>query len=114
MHEMSIAQSIVEIVEEAITNEPGARVDKVVVRIGRMVAVVPDSLLFCYDAITEGTALAGSALEIDEIPAEVRCRVCGKTTRVEDFVFRCRHCGGSELTTISGNEMSVSHIEVTQ
>ncbi|MDH3455650.1 MAG: hydrogenase maturation nickel metallochaperone HypA [Gemmatimonadota bacterium] len=111
---MSIAQSIVEIVEETLRAEPGTRVERVVVRIGRLVAVGPDSLAFCYEAITEGTALAGSDLVVEEVPVRVRCRACGETTELETFTFRCARCGGVELSALSGNELVVSHIEVEQ
>jgi hydrogenase nickel incorporation protein HypA/HybF len=114
VHEMSIARSIVEIVDETLRAEPGARVERVVVRVGRLVSVVPDSLAFCYQAITEGTALAGSDLVVEEVPVRVRCAACGETTELEAFAFRCARCGGVELTTLSGNELVVSHIEVEQ
>jgi hydrogenase nickel incorporation protein HypA/HybF len=109
---MSIAQNILEIVEHALQDEDAPRVDKVVVRIGAMVSIVPDSLTFCYEAITEGTHLAGSTLVIEEVPARVRCKPCNKTTQIDSFVFRCEHCGGTDLTTESGHELAVSHIEV--
>jgi hydrogenase nickel incorporation protein HypA/HybF len=114
MHEMSIARSIIEIVEETLREEPGVRVERVVVRVGRLVAVVPDALAFSYDAITEGTPLAGSALVIEEIPVCVRCNTCHRVSTLEDFVFRCAHCEGTALTTLSGNELVVGRIEVEQ
>jgi len=112
MHELSIAQSIVEIVEDALKDEVDPHVEKVVVRVGKMVAVVPDSLNFCYAAIIEGTPLTGSELIIEEVPATVRCNHCQKTTQINTFVFRCAHCSGTDLITESGHELAVSHIEV--
>jgi hydrogenase nickel incorporation protein HypA/HybF len=109
---MSIAQNIVEIVEDALRDEVEPEVDKVVVKVGQLVAVVPDSLDFCYSAITQGTRLANSQLVIEEIPIQIRCRDCGKTSQVEAFVFRCPHCDGIELETVTGHELHVSHIEV--
>ncbi|MFQ5632776.1 MAG: hydrogenase maturation nickel metallochaperone HypA, partial [bacterium] len=97
MHEMSIAQSIVEIVEETLQGEVNPKVSKVFVKIGELVAVVPESLDFCYTVITEGTPLANSKLIIEEVPVTVRCNGCGKESRVEGFVFRCPHCLGSDL-----------------
>ena len=114
MHELSIAQHIVDIVEEAVRPEPGAQVARVVVRIGRMVAVFPESLSFCYGAITDGTALSGSALVVEEVPVRVLCRTCGETTELESFALRCGGCGGVDLKVTSGDEMLVSHIEVEQ
>jgi hydrogenase nickel incorporation protein HypA/HybF len=111
---MSIARDIVEIVEEAVRDEPGARVERVVVRVGAMVSVVPDSLSFCYEAITDGTPLAGSRLVIEEVPVRVRCNACHYTGELKAFVFRCERCGGTALTALSGNELAVSHIEVDE
>lgn len=112
MHEMSIAQSIVEIVEETLQNEENPKVSRVFVNIGELVAVVPESLDFCYTVITEGTPLANSKLIIEEIPVMVLCKGCGKEFRVEGFVFRCPYCQGSELKTLTGRELTVSEIEV--
>lgn len=114
MHEMSIARNIVEIVEEALRGDPGVRVERVTVRVGAMVAVAPDSLSFCYDAITEGTALAGSSLAIEEIPASVHCEACHQVSTVERFVFRCGHCGGTKLSMLTGNELMIGNIEVVE
>jgi hydrogenase nickel incorporation protein HypA/HybF len=111
---MSIARDIVEIVEEAVRDEPAARVERVVVRVGAMVSVVPDSLSFCYEAITDGTPLAGSRLVVDEVPVRVCCNTCHYTGGLKGFVFRCERCGGTALSVLSGSELIVAHIEVDE
>ena len=111
---MSIARNIVEIVEETLRDEPGARVERVTVRVGSMVAVAPDSLTFCYDAITADTALAGSTLVVEEIPASFRCNACREVSTAREFVFRCPRCGGTDLTHLTGNELVVGEIEVVE
>ena len=111
MHEMSIAQSIVEIVDDVVKGRADS-VEKVFVEVGALVAVVPDSLEFCYDAITSGTPLEGSKLVIREIPIRVRCSDCERESEVESFVFRCPACDGRSLKMLSGNEFSVTEIEV--
>lgn len=112
MHELSIAEGILDIVRETLRDRPDAVVEKVFVDVGALVAVVPDSLDFCYGAITAGTPLAASELVIREVPIAVRCRDCGGQSEVESFVFRCPHCDGRRLETLSGNELSVTGIEV--
>jgi hydrogenase nickel incorporation protein HypA/HybF len=112
MHELSIAEGILEIVNETIRDEPGAVVEKVFVDVGILVAVVPDSLDFCYTAITSETPLQGSQLVIRQVPICVRCRDCGGESEVQSFIFRCPHCDGGALETLSGNELSVTGIEV--
>lgn len=112
MHELSIAQGILDIVRETLRERPDAVVERVFVDVGALVAVVPDSLDFCYGAITAGTPMEKSELVIREVPISVRCRDCGGESAVESFVFRCPHCDGSSLETLSGNELSVTGIEV--
>jgi hydrogenase nickel incorporation protein HypA/HybF len=112
MHEMSIARNIVEIVEDVVRDNGPARVERVVVSIGRMVGVVPDSLSFCFEAITADTPLSGASLIIEPIPIRARCNDCGLTFEVESFAFHCDACGGTSLDVLSGNELLVHSIEV--
>jgi hydrogenase nickel incorporation protein HypA/HybF len=112
MHEMSIAQNIVEIVDDASGGKPDI-VEQVFVDVGTLVAVVPDSLEFCYSAITAGTPLEQSRIVIRVIPVRVHCAECDRTSEVESFVFRCPGCDGTSLQVLSGNELSVTEIEVT-
>lgn len=111
MHEMSLAQSIVEIVDDVAKDRLDA-VEQVFVDVGTLVAVVPDSLRFCYSAITSGTALEGSTLVIREIPIRVQCADCKEESEVASFVFRCPQCDGRSLQVVSGNEFTVTEIEV--
>jgi len=112
MHEMSIAQNIIEIVEEILQDKNKTKVIKVFVKVGELVAVVPDSLDFCYTAIIEETPLAGSKLMIKEIPVRVHCKNCNKDSRIEGFIFQCPYCDSKTLDIITGRELTVSEIEV--
>lgn len=114
MHEMSIAQNIIDIVNETLRDYPNARVEKVVVDVGVLTAVVPESLEFCYQAITAETPLENSVLEIHSIPVRVKCRACNKESSLDSFIFVCPRCGSSELTELSGRELNIRHIEVEE
>ena len=63
MHELSITRNVVAIVSE---RAQGQRVTRVRLEIGRLSAVVPDSIRFCFDICAQGTPLAGAELEIIE------------------------------------------------
>ena len=63
MHELSITRNVVAIVSERAV---GQRVTRVRLEIGRLSAVVPDSIRFCFDICAQGTPLEGAALEIVE------------------------------------------------
>lgn len=109
MHELAITQEIVALVCERVA---GARVLRVVLEIGRLSAVLPDAVRFCFDLCAEGTALAGAKLEVIETPGKARCRRCGETVTLERPFGRCA-CGGSDLEWLSGDELKITEIEVT-
>jgi hydrogenase nickel incorporation protein HypA/HybF len=108
VHELGITQQIVEL---SIERAGGARVRRVVVEIGKLSAVLPDAVRFCFDLCCEGTPLAGAVLEIHEPPGRGRCRACGGEVPLERPFGECA-CGSSDLDWISGEELRVREIEV--
>lgn len=66
MHELSIALSIIEGVEEELDVRGRPKLHAVHLRVGTLSGVVKEALLFAYDAACEGTSLAGSRLVIAE------------------------------------------------
>jgi hydrogenase nickel incorporation protein HypA/HybF len=114
VHELSLAQNIVEIVQNAARDNGGGRVVAVGLRIGDLSGVVADSLTFCFSAITAGTPLEGASLHIDRVPVQARCRDCTAECSVEDLTFFCPACGSGNLELTSGRELQVSHIEVEE
>lgn len=113
MHEMSVAQSIVEIVQQHLPPEnEKPSVKSVKVRIGEFSGVVPESLEFCFDLITESTPLHGARLEIEDVALMARCKTCEEISRLEYGTFACPTCGSSEIVMLSGNELQVVAIEL--
>jgi hydrogenase nickel incorporation protein HypA/HybF len=114
MHEMSIAQSLVEIVREEMTRHNARTLRVVRLHVGEMSAIVPDSLSFCFEVITAGTEMEGARLNIEVIPVEGVCRACGERFKIENYVFLCPSCGGTGVETVSGQELSIVEIEVDE
>lgn len=112
MHEMSIAQNIIAIVDETLAGEDYQRLREVVVEIGELVAVVPESLRFCYMVITEKTKFQDSKLTIRILPLVGKCRSCHVESRVEHFDFVCSNCTSRDVEIIQGEELNISHLEV--
>jgi hydrogenase nickel incorporation protein HypA/HybF len=120
MHEMSIAQSILEVVQQYTkgndlakdSNAP--RVKSVHLKIGEMAGVVPESLRFCFEVASEGTAAQGAELLIDEVPIRCRCAGCNAEFSVERFVFICPTCGTPDVEVISGNELDVVELDLLE
>jgi len=112
MHEMSIAQSLIDIVQEEMHRHGAVRLRRVRLRIGELSAVVPASLAFCFDVIVEGTPMQGAELEMEQVPLEARCRDCQAEFRVEAFVFECPACAGANTEIIAGRDLSIVDMEV--
>ena len=112
MHELSIAQGIVDIVGQYVPREQYATVRLVRVRVGDLAGVVPDSLAFCFTAVTAGTPLAASSLEIEHVPYTIRCTACGSESTTEPGLALCPRCDSSETRIIAGTELQVVTIDV--
>lgn len=112
MHELSIAENILEIVKDNLSSNGGGRLRSVKVRIGELAGVVPDSLDFCFTAITKGTEMDGAVLEIERTGIVAHCADCGKDSDVKGLVFKCPSCGSLSVKVITGNELQVVEIEV--
>lgn len=112
MHEMSVAQNIVEIVEQHLPDEPNVKVASVRIRIGELSGIVPDSLEFCFSAITTNTALDGARLSMEFVPIQIHCKSCHETTTLTTLIFMCTTCGNSDLEITGGNELQVVEIEL--
>lgn len=109
MHELSITRSVVAIVSEQAA---GQRVTRVRLEIGKLSALLPDAIRFCFDICTADTPAAGAALEIDEIPGMGCCNDCGEEVRLETLAGRCPSCGTASLRLIAGQELIIKEMEV--
>jgi hydrogenase nickel incorporation protein HypA/HybF len=108
MHELSIANSVVELCAERAL---GARVLRVTLEIGRLSAVMPDAIRFCFDVCAKDTAVEGAALDIVETPGRARCLDCGSEIVFADLLDRCA-CGSVNLELLAGSELKIKWMEV--
>ena len=109
MHELSIADAIVQI---ALRHADGRRVHTVEVSIGWLRQVVPTSLEFAFELLSEGTPLEGAQLDLHEIAPCGRCRACAGETVMSEFPLQCGHCGGFDLELLTGEELQVDALEL--
>jgi len=108
MHEMEITQSIVAIVAE---QADGRKVKRVTLEIGKLAAVMPDAIRFCFDVVAQGSALDGAALDIIEIPGRARCLDCGSDVMLADVFGQCG-CGSRKLERLAGQELNIKSMEL--
>ena len=112
MHELSIAQSILDIVQQHLPPE-SPTVETVKVRVGRLSGVLAESLEFCFSAVVSGTPLEGVRMEIELIPARATCRGCGKDFQVPETLFCCPFCATTDIKLTSGFELQVAEIVIS-
>lgn len=114
MHELSIANSILDAARAEASRHPGARLAKVGVRIGELAGVDSAALQFGFEALTLGTELEGLILEIEYKPREHRCADCGTRFRVIAYRTACPRCGASETRCVSGDELEIAYLELEE
>ena len=111
MHELSIAESVIRI---ASRRANGRRVMKVQMRVGHLRQVVPSALTFGFGLLAEGTSVEGAELEVEQVPAEGRCRGCGVESRLDGFPLQCEGCGSFDLDILKGEELMVDSLELEE
>jgi hydrogenase nickel incorporation protein HypA/HybF len=111
MHEMSITQGIIDICE---SHASGKRVLSIDVEIGELSSVVPEAITFCFEACSLGTMLEGAIINIIRVPGRGHCMDCSADTPITALFGACQHCGGYQVTIMSGEEMRVREIEVDE
>ncbi len=115
MHEMGIALQIVEIATASLPSDlTDARVVAVNLKIGKLAAVVPESLRFCFDVTVKDTPLAGAKLAIEEIPVVAKCNDCETQWTIDTPNFVCKTCESGSLEILSGRELDIESIEVVE
>jgi hydrogenase nickel incorporation protein HypA/HybF len=112
MHELSIAQNIVDILNENIALYECSKVKTVLLEIGEYSGIIPDSLMFCFDSIKSDTLFDNAELKIKNIPFRIYCNAC-KSETGNNFGMRiCEKCGGYDTEIISGTEMKITEVEI--
>lgn len=112
MHELSLAQSVLEIIEEAARTQHFRRVRTVVLEIGQLAAVEADAMRFCFDSVVRGTLAEGAALQIVEIAGRGRCLDCEAMLAMAEPYGLCPACGSPRLQVVAGNRMRVKDLSV--
>ncbi len=115
MHEMGIALQIIEISQASIPPDiVNPKVERINLKLGRLSAVVADSLRFCFEAAAQDTIFSGVELNIEDIPVVIRCNDCKSETQINEPLFSCGHCGSTSIEMISGRELDIRSIELAE
>ena len=112
MHELSIANSILNIVLKEKTTKNLPEIKAVGLKIGSLGGIFPDALEFSFDAIKKETPLENTKLEISEVPVSAICNSCNENFSVTDLIFACPCCHSSSIEVEKGQEMDIEYLEI--
>mgnify|MGYP006275353521 FL=1 len=116
MHEMSLTQSLLDIVRQEMNSHGLTRLLEVKVACGRLSGVVPDAMHMAFTALTQDTDLCGACLNLEPVPLKLCCAECGTQFCPEQDCLAafapCPACGqeiGHRI--VSGQELNIEYIE---
>jgi len=112
MHEMSLCEGVLHILEEHAVSQGFRRVKTVWLEIGALSGVEPEAMRFGFDVVMKGTLADGAVLEIIHLPGTAWCMQCGKSVPVKARFDACPDCGSYQLQVTAGDEMRIKELEV--
>ncbi len=112
MHELALARSLAELVENEARQAGAARVMRVRLALGALAHVGPEAMRFCFEAAVRGTRAEGAGFDIVMIPGAGRCESCGQTVPLPERLAPCPECGGARVRMTAGDELRLIEMEV--
>ena len=112
MHEMSLCEGILQILEEQARSQDFRQVKTVCLEIGALAGVEAEAMRFSFEVVSRGTLADGARLEIRELPGEAWCMQCAAPVAVARRYDSCPRCGGHQLQVTGGEEMRIKELEV--
>lgn len=114
MHELSIAEALIEQVEASLGCNQAAAIHSVRVAIGELSGVSPEALETAFPLAAEGTRLAGAVLVIERIQAVGSCDGCRRESSLEFPFPVCSHCGSTDMKVLRGREMDLVSVDIEE
>ncbi len=112
MHEMSLAEGVVQLIEDAAREQAFGKVTAVWLEIGQLSGVEVEAMKFCFDVVTRDGIADGARLEIIATPGSGWCMQCSKTVPMSEVFGECPDCGSHQMQVTGGTEMRVKELEV--
>ena len=112
MHEMSLCEGILQVLESEASKQGFNKVKNVWLEIGDLSGVEIDAMLFSFDAVTRDSIADGAKLNIINIPGTAWCMQCARNVTVKQRFDQCPNCGSYQLQVTAGDEMKIKELEV--
>jgi hydrogenase nickel incorporation protein HypA/HybF len=112
MHELSVTQGIMQIVEAEAKKNNVNRVLSIKLMVGQLSGVMPQLIQDYFELVAEGTVVQGAKLIIERVPASIECSECGEISPIDRMKLRCPKCDGIEVKIVTGKEFYIDSMEV--
>jgi hydrogenase nickel incorporation protein HypA/HybF len=113
MHELSIAQSLITEVQDALPVDcPPEQVRIIHLQVGALSGVVPEALTFAFECLAPDTPLADATLQIHTKPAFWVCQSCNAQWNSTQILDACPTCSGIEIRLSGSRDLSVRQVEI--
>ncbi|MGZ4957712.1 MAG: hydrogenase maturation nickel metallochaperone HypA [Methylomonas sp.] len=112
MHEMSLCEGILGVLQEQSRTQNFQRVRTVFLEIGVLAGVEVDAMRFSFDVVMQGTLADRARLEISLVPGSAWCLGCGQQVEVSQLYDECPLCGSYQLQVDGGQQMRIKELEV--
>ncbi len=112
MHEQSIVENLLALVLENAQKANATKIRKINVAIGELSGAVDESMDFYFSFLRKDTIAAEAVIVYRHVPAQLRCRKCGKVFTAKDTDFRCPDCKDGEVDIVGGRELYLESLEV--
>jgi hydrogenase nickel incorporation protein HypA/HybF len=104
MHELYLAESILNIVQEYSTQQHFGKVNSISLSFGRLSCIESKSLQFAFEVQAKNTTAENASLDFQILSAVIHCFSCEKDLEVETYSAICPKCGGEEVILTGGTE----------
>jgi len=112
MHEMGVAQNIVDIAVAAAQKEGAQKITRINMIAGELRGIVPMQLSFCFGIVAKDTIASGAYLNIEEVLVTAHCENCNSDFSVEEYQYVCPKCGSAKIQLTGGTELRIKDIEI--
>lgn len=112
MHEMSLCEGVLQVLQAEASKQDFNKVIAVWLEIGDLSSVEPEAMLFSFDVVTRNSLADGAKLNIINVPGDAWCMQCSKSVTVKQRFDECPDCGSYQLQVTGGDEMKIKELEV--
>jgi hydrogenase nickel incorporation protein HypA/HybF len=112
MHELAICQSVLRQVVDIAARGNSPQVTRITLRIGPLAGIEPDLVRLAFPIVASGTVCDGAAMEIETMPVQVRCTLCGAISGARPNRLLCASCNTWRVELMTGDEMLLAYVEL--